>query len=368
MSYYLMPVKTEKIRSIILITFICILLSLNIAVANQNDSCTEIRTIFEIGSGSVKAKKAKVNTCKSIVIKTLSQASKVLLLQEQLDKSDDKSTLSKNTINTLVKTIDTLQQKLNVNCKKLQCVAIGTAALRKAKNSSKLLNILKKQLNVQGFIISQAEEGNLGYLSTIANIHDKSVNAKNIMVLDMGGGSTQLIYNTQHLTKTVNAQIGSQNFKSMVIEYVKDYRITEVTTPNPLTKQETQQTKELANKVIGELFLSSPSIRYILKTNKNLRVIGIGNLLNKMIPSIFNQKKMDSIQLSAIDNEINKLIFKGDFFIQSNYKRVYPSYVSEVVTDLILVHSIMKNLQLNKIQIMDIDNNDGILISNEYWH
>ncbi|NRA73749.1 MAG: hypothetical protein HRU36_03280 [Rickettsiales bacterium] len=76
---------------------------------------------------------------------------------------------------------------------------------------------------------------------------------------------------------------------------------------------------------------------------------------------------MATIKLKDIDRAITHLTFKSDYFIKQNYKNVHHDYVSEVVTDLIFIQSIMKNLNLSEIPILDIDNNDGVLTHNKYW-
>ncbi|NRA73750.1 MAG: hypothetical protein HRU36_03285 [Rickettsiales bacterium] len=261
-------------------------------IAAPKQECIVTRTIFEMGSGSIKAKKAMVNTCKKVIIETLAQKLKTLPLQEYIEKSPNKSTLPQEAIKLLLKNISEIEHELNVNCKKSQCLAIGTAALRNAQNKHEVITKLERK-NIKGLIIPQEEEGKLGYLSTLANIHSYPFYSgkKLLLTLDIGGGSTQLSYKTGHF-KIINAKIGSQKFKAMVIEYIKNYDVTKISNPNPMTEQEITQAKRLANQVIGTLLLSSPGFRYFLENRKDdLQIIGIGNFLNKMIPSILIRKK-----------------------------------------------------------------------------
>jgi len=65
--------------------------------------------------------------------------------------------------------------------------AVGTAALRKARNASDFLKTAKKKLGLEIEVISAEKEARLTYE---ASAHDFG---KEILVIDVGGGSTELI-------------------------------------------------------------------------------------------------------------------------------------------------------------------------------
>ncbi len=68
--------------------------------------------------------------------------------------------------------------------------AVGTSALREAKNSADFLQTIQEKLDLTVEVISGEEEA---YLSYTAVAQDLDNNETSIMVIDVGGGSTELI-------------------------------------------------------------------------------------------------------------------------------------------------------------------------------
>ncbi len=68
--------------------------------------------------------------------------------------------------------------------------AVGTSALREANNANEFLKEVKENLNLSIEIISGEEEAYLSYLAVSKDLNEGS---KKILVVDVGGGSTELI-------------------------------------------------------------------------------------------------------------------------------------------------------------------------------
>jgi len=69
-------------------------------------------------------------------------------------------------------------------------IAIGTMCLRVAKNSQYFLDQIKNQLGIDVQVISGEQEAKLSYISTQAGL---PLDQKNVLVFDIGGGSTEFI-------------------------------------------------------------------------------------------------------------------------------------------------------------------------------
>lgn len=82
-------------------------------------------------------------------------------------------------------------KKLNYDPKEAICVT--TAAMRLSKNSSEVLQNFKKQLNLDFSIITADEEASLTLLAVKYALKREKVSARKFIVLDIGGGSTELI-------------------------------------------------------------------------------------------------------------------------------------------------------------------------------
>lgn len=68
-------------------------------------------------------------------------------------------------------------------------IAVGTAAFRKAKNTDDFIQQVKKETGITIEIISGEEEARLSYLSATTDFPEEA----NLLVLDIGGGSTEII-------------------------------------------------------------------------------------------------------------------------------------------------------------------------------
>jgi len=73
--------------------------------------------------------------------------------------------------------------------------AVGTSALREAKNSTLFISRVKEQLDLNIEVISGEEEARLSFLAVA---RDSRVSLENLLVVDVGGGSTELIFGKGH--------------------------------------------------------------------------------------------------------------------------------------------------------------------------
>ncbi len=103
---------------------------------------------------------------------------------------------------------------------------IGTEALRRAKNAQEFV---QKVANLCGFkveIISGTKEAELAYLSAMLDFGEKH---SNLVVLDIGGGSTELIWQTEHNGDTAKLQTLSMKMGSVRLteEFLKTDPVTQ---------------------------------------------------------------------------------------------------------------------------------------------
>lgn len=76
----------------------------------------------------------------------------------------------------------------NYNCEKV--IVTGTNAFRIASNSEAIKSIIKKEFKAELNILSGEEEAEMAYIGT----PDYGHNGNNRLVIDIGGGSTEIIY------------------------------------------------------------------------------------------------------------------------------------------------------------------------------
>jgi exopolyphosphatase/guanosine-5'-triphosphate,3'-diphosphate pyrophosphatase len=88
--------------------------------------------------------------------------------------------------------------------------AVGTSALREAKNSAEFLRLVKKNLNLSIEVVSAEEEAQLSFLAVAKDLREEN---KPILVIDVGGGSTEFILGrSNQIRQWISLPLGSVRF------------------------------------------------------------------------------------------------------------------------------------------------------------
>jgi len=107
--------------------------------------------------------------------------------------------------------VQTLAQYLE-QCRKMgvqRIFAVGTSALREAKNSGDFLRRVEEELSLPIEIISGEEEAHLSFLAVVRDLNSK----ESILVVDIGGGSTEFILGKgDQMIRWVSLPLGSVRF------------------------------------------------------------------------------------------------------------------------------------------------------------
>jgi len=87
---------------------------------------------------------------------------------------------------------------------------VGTSALREAKNSEGFLRLVKEKLNLSIEVISGEEEAQLSFLAVVKDLRDAK---EPILVVDVGGGSTEFILGRgNRISQWISLPVGSVRF------------------------------------------------------------------------------------------------------------------------------------------------------------
>ena len=92
----------------------------------------------------------------------------------------------------VIKAVKNSIEKLNYDPS--QAVCVTTAAMRKAKNSKEVLKRFKDECKLNFKIINGEEEARLTLLAIKYALKREKVEANDFVLVDIGGGSTELIY------------------------------------------------------------------------------------------------------------------------------------------------------------------------------
>ena len=151
----------------------------------------------------------------------------ILLLIAEIDDGELNSLFEKETIvrlgeglqkngilsnEAMERGLQTLAQYLE-RCQELKVqriYAAGTNALREAKNSGEFLNLAKEKMNLSIEVISGEEEARLSFLAVAKDLKEMG---GRVIVVDVGGGSTEFILGEDgRVTQWVSLPLGSVRF------------------------------------------------------------------------------------------------------------------------------------------------------------
>lgn len=94
--------------------------------------------------------------------------------------------------------------------------AVGTSALRDAKNSEYFLNLVKEKIDLSIEVISGEEEAQLSFLAVVRDLQELE---KSILVVDVGGGSTEFILGRgDQICQWISLPLGSVRFAEQFLK------------------------------------------------------------------------------------------------------------------------------------------------------
>jgi exopolyphosphatase/guanosine-5'-triphosphate,3'-diphosphate pyrophosphatase len=141
------------------------------------------------------------------------------------DKLEETGKISSEAVNRIINAINTSIKKLHYTPHK--AIARTTAAMRKASNSQEVLDQIKEQTNIDFKIIEPVEEARLTLLAVVYALKRHQLNDKNFILVDIGGGSTELIIKDRYkiYKKSFDVGIVTLSQTKNNIEVLSQYKI-----------------------------------------------------------------------------------------------------------------------------------------------
>ncbi|WP_320034054.1 exopolyphosphatase [Halarcobacter sp.] len=142
-------------------------------------------TTIDLGSNSFRV---LIYDCKNH--KIIDEYNEVVGMADGLNTS---GLISKEAQERVIKALRKSIEKLKYSPKDAICVT--TAAMRMAKNNKEVLSYFKKEIGVEFKIIDGEEEARLTLLAVKYALKREKISSSNFVLLDIGGGSTEIIVN-----------------------------------------------------------------------------------------------------------------------------------------------------------------------------
>ncbi len=326
-----------------LILFCSFLISSDVFAKN----CQEVRMGLDIGSGATKILVANIDYCKSKVLEVLLSESRPVQYNEDFDKNNN-GNLSPVIITQGQEVLSEMISK-GKTFKPKKIYGVATSIFRKSQNGTDVIKGFARKFKVQLEVISQEEEAKLGYLSVLSLMDDKTIENKNIVVWDIGGGSMQMF--SMEKTNRPHMYLGdlaSVTFKSMVIEVIQSKPLESTLSPNPIGDKR-EQVIALARSYSR---LHVPAV--IKRDLLDHTVIGVGGVHGNSIKKQLN--------LKAMQYTLEDLDKVGKIQSQKSDKDLTGEYRSTDVTNLLLVQGFMEGLGIKEIKIMDANLLHGVIL------
>lgn len=228
-------------------------------------------------------------------------------------------------------------------CEYIYC--IGTSALRDSKNGNEFIDLAKAETNVDVDIISGEEESNLGFIGVLQGLDDTN----NILVLDIGGGSTEFI---------LGDESGIKYAKS---ENVGALRMTEkFLATDPICENEFEDMSNFIEETISDTI-------NILREKNIRQIVGIGgtitsvSAINQELETYFMEKihgsKVNEKELDNILQNLKKMTLND----KKNIKGLQPKRADIITAGVRILNIIMKKLEKENIIVSEYDNLEGLI-------
>ena len=261
----------------------------------------------------------------------------------------DTGLISKEAQDRVIKAI--LHSVEIINYDPLKAVCVTTAAMRKASNSKEVLKYLKDKTNIEFEIIDGFEEAKLTLLAVQYALKREKIDSKKFILLDIGGGSTEIIVNTNHSYEAHSFDFG---IVTMTQKYLKYHDLH-----NDLNSRK-KQIKEFLDSL--KLDLDDYSFVATAGTPTTIAAIKLGqdffsydrNIVNGAIVNLEDLEYSLNIFKDSSKEEIAKLVGRGRVeFIEVGifiYKAIFEvlNKKESIVLDDGLREGVAINYCLNK--------------------
>lgn len=225
--------------------------------------------------------------------------------------------------------------------------AIATSAVRDAKNGGEFTRLAYEKTGVPIEIISGEKEAQLGYKGVLMSLHESGTGK--ILVIDIGGGSTEFI-------------LGSSNLLEEVIsENVGAVRMTErIIHTDPVAPFEYE-------KLCAEIYEIIENTLGKLKESDIFKLIGIGGTITtvaavhqQLEPYDMNKVHGHLLTLDQI-HKLQEKLLSLTLEERRKVKGLHPKRADIIIAGIAILLTTMEKLGIKDLTVSEYDNLEGLL-------
>ncbi|MBI2742472.1 MAG: hypothetical protein HYX48_00950 [Chlamydiales bacterium] len=310
-----------------------------------------IRAAIDVGSAGPKLRVAQVDLANNKIVNLLHAEQYPVFYQASLAQSSDRILSSE-----IIKESNRAFEQAIAKARSFgadRVVAVATSAFRNAANGHQVADDIQKSTGVKVHIADQNDEGKLAFQAAAARVDAK---AEDLIVWDIGGGSTQFITVNPDGTYHIDcSKDGSWAFKNLIIQDVHHQSVDKRKSPNPMSAEEIITAKRCA----GDL---SDKINPFFKdkaSKASTKIIGVGSVFGTSIIQRLNGKNPFTVEdLAAV---IKDLTDKSDEDLGGG------NFAFVEVSNVILVLGFMERLNIHEMSIIDVNIADGAMLYRPLW-
>lgn len=250
----------------------------------------------------------------------------------------------------------------------VQFAGVATAAFRKATNGPEVLKKFSNELNIRLQILSQEDEGRLGFMTAKALF--PKIPESNLLVWDSGNGSFQLTSKDNNALKVYQGPLGHGTVRLLLAKDVRNGPPLKASeSGNPISIQESEKIAEKLNPLFGDTpeWLANK----IADEKTTVVTYGDGEAIFFLTTQALgftegNKDRLNMKEATLTLPQARSLAFmfidQDDQFLKSNGLHF------KTVTAVLLVKTVMDHFGINQIQYArTLGNTSGMLISQQFW-
>tara|TARA_B100001113_G_scaffold56338_1_gene42060 strand:+ start:1260 stop:2171 length:912 start_codon:yes stop_codon:yes gene_type:complete len=290
---------------------------------------------LDLGSNSTRLLIADVSEEK---FNTLERSHVVTKMAEGLEEN---GFISDEARKRVIKTLKTFLKQIKKH-EVVEVFAVGTAAMRDSSNTVEFIDEIKSKLDIEVEIITGHQEG----IITSLGVHHFMDNLQNYLIVDIGGRSTEFIYEDNNKVVSHSLDIG-------VVTLTEKYFSKLPANRENILKAEQEVIEKISN----------------LKISNNKLLIGVSGTATSL-GSIyleqdrFNEDPIHNIEISQLElTNIKNIVQKlSEPEIITKFNGVDPKRAKTITSGIVILENIMKRYENSSIIISKNDILEGLIL------
>ena len=257
------------------------------------------------------------------------------------DKLSESKIISKEATKRVLKVLAGYFKTINKNnVENIQIV--GTAALRDAKNSQEITQLIEKKFGFEVDVVSGEEEGvltSVGVLNSLGSL-------ENFLIVDIGGRSTEFIYDYDRKIVSKSLNIGVVSLSELFFDKLPP----------------SEKSVLLAREYIESLLLESNAFNGRL-------LVGVAGTFTSLASIFLEQTQFNEkeIHLTELKNEdvfkiSNELLHLNEPQISTKYRGLDPKRAKTIQAGILLAKEIISKYNVNSINVSNSDILEGLIL------